>query len=112
MPDCLFCRIAAGEIPVEAVYQDDSVFAFRDINPQAPVHVLVIPKAHVGNAASLSADAPVTQMVRAAAQIARQQGIAEGGYRLVFNVGPNAGETVPHLHLHLIGGRARGWPPG
>ncbi len=110
--DCIFCKIAAGEIPAEIVYQDDEVVAFRDINPQAPVHILVIPRAHLGSVAELQPDPAPGHMIQVAAQIACQEGIEGTGYRLVFNAGPDAGESVPHLHLHLLGGRKLGWPPG
>lgn len=110
--DCIFCKIVAGDIPGDVVYSDDKVVAFRDINPQAPVHVLIIPRAHVGSIASVTADVPTGHMLTVAAQIARDEGIEESGYRLVFNVGPDGGESVPHLHLHLLGGRAMAWPPG
>lgn len=109
---CLFCRIVAGEIPCTKVHEDDHTLAFRDINPQAPTHVLVIPKAHVGNIASIPPGEVLGQVFAAAAAVARQEGIAETGYRLVFNVGADAGETVPHLHLHVLGGRQLSWPPG
>jgi histidine triad (HIT) family protein len=109
---CLFCRIVAGEIPCTRVYEDDHVLAFRDINPQAPTHVLVIPKTHVGNVASMPPGEVLGQVLAAAAKVARQEGIEEGGYRLVFNIGVNAGESVPHLHLHVLGGRDLTWPPG
>jgi histidine triad (HIT) family protein len=111
--DCLFCRMAGGEIPVPKVHEDDLVFAIRDINPQAPTHILVIPVAHVASAAELSeADAPLLGRVFAiAAAIARSEGL-DGGWRLVTNVGPDAGQSVQHLHYHLLGGRGLGWPPG
>jgi histidine triad (HIT) family protein len=111
--DCLFCRIASGEIPVAKVHEDDLVFAIRDINPRAPTHVLVIPMAHVGSAADLTeADAPMLgRLFAVAAELARADGL-EGGWRLVSNVGPDAGQSVPHLHVHLLGGRAMAWPPG
>jgi histidine triad (HIT) family protein len=111
--DCLFCRMAGGEIPVPKVHEDDLVFAIRDINPQAPVHVLVIPVAHVASAADLSeTDAPLLGRIFAVAGgIARTEGL-DGGWRLVTNVGPDAGQSVPHLHYHLLGGRGLGWPPG
>ena len=110
--DCLFCRIVAGEIPCTKVYEDEEVLAFRDINPQAPTHVLVIPKAHVGNIASMPSGDVLGPVFAAAAKVACQEGIDKSGYRLVFNVGADAGETVPHLHLHVLGGRALCWPPG
>ncbi len=114
MADCLFCRIAAHEIPSQIVAEDDQVLAFRDINPQGPVHILVIPKRHVANVAAAGADdeALLGHLLRIGAQIAAAEGVAESGYRLVFNRGPHAGEAVPHLHLHVIGGRPLAWPPG
>jgi len=112
--DCLFCRILAGEVPAEEVHATDGTFAFRDINPQAPTHVLVIPRDHITSAHTVdAAHGPVVaDMLIAAQDIARREGIADAGYRLVFNVGDDAGNTVPHLHLHVIGGRRLGWPPG
>jgi len=111
--DCLFCRMASGEIPVAKVHEDDLVFAIRDINPRAPTHLLVIPMAHVGSAADLTeADAPMLgRLFAVAAELARADGL-DGGWRLVSNVGPDAGQSVPHLHVHLLGGRAMAWPPG
>ena len=111
--DCLFCRMAAGEIPVAKVHEDELVFAIRDINPQAPTHVLVIPVAHVRSAADLGdADAPMlARLFAVAAEIARAEGLTEG-FRLVANTGPDGGQTVPHLHIHLLGGRSMTWPPG
>lgn len=111
--DCLFCRMAGGEIPVPKLHEDDLVFAIRDINPQAPTHVLVIPVAHVASAADLSeTDAPLLgRLFAVAGAIARAEGL-DGGWRLVTNVGPDAGQSVQHLHYHLLGGRGLGWPPG
>ena len=111
---CLFCRIAFGEIPVSTVYEDDEVLAFGDINPQAPLHVLVIPKRHLAtlNDLSESDQALVGQLVRRAAAIAAEKGFAERGYRTVFNCNADAGQTVFHIHLHLLAGRTLGWPPG
>ncbi len=110
---CLFCRIIAGEIPSKKVYEDDRTFAFEDVNPQAPTHVLIVPKKHLrGLKEAQSEDAEILgycQLV--AAKIARQRNI-EDGYRTVYNVGPGAGQSVFHLHLHLLGGRHLGWPPG
>jgi histidine triad (HIT) family protein len=113
MPDCIFCRIIRGEAPAKKVYEDERALAFEDINPQAPTHVLVIPKKHiVGLKEAQSEDAEIIGYLHlVAAQIARQRGI-EDGYRTVFNVGPRAGQSVFHLHLHLLGGRALRWPPG
>jgi histidine triad (HIT) family protein len=111
---CPFCRIATGTLPSEQVYRDEMVVGFRDLNPQAPLHVLVIPRRHIGgiNAPEAEDGALLAAMVRAANQIAREQGVAESGYRLVWNVGPDAGQSVFHLHLHVLGGRRLGWPPG
>ena len=114
MAECLFCRIAAREIPASIVYEDDRVLAFNDINPQAPTHVLVIPKRHIASLNDLTPDddAAVGEVVRRAAAIAQQRGISAGGFRAVFNTNRDAGQTVFHIHLHLIGGRSLGWPPG
>lgn len=114
MTECLFCRIAGGKIPAKVVYEDDKVVAFRDINPQAPTHVLLITRKHIPSLSDLSQDDDelVGYLVRKAAQIARTEGIAEGGYRLVANSGPHAGQSVDHVHFHLLGGRAMAWPPG
>lgn len=111
---CLFCRILAGEIPSQEVASTDNTFAFRDINPAMPTHVLVIPRRHIENAHELTAeDADVlAEMFATAQQIARDEGIDERGYRLVFNVGEDTGNSVPHLHLHVLGGRLMAWPPG
>jgi histidine triad (HIT) family protein len=111
---CLFCRIAAGEIPATRVYEDDRLLAFADINPQAPMHVLIVPKTHVAtvNALDRAHDALVGAMVRRAAAIAAERGYAERGYRAVFNCNAEAGQTVFHLHLHVLGGRPLAWPPG
>ena len=111
---CLFCKIVAGEIPAKRVYEDEIVVAFEDINPQAPVHVLVIPKRHVPTLNDLQAsdDQLVGTLVRRAAAIAGERGLAAGGYRTVFNCNSDAGQTVFHIHLHLLGGRRLTWPPG
>jgi histidine triad (HIT) family protein len=111
---CLFCQIASGAIPAQIVYSSPDVTGFRDINPQAPTHVLVIPNRHVESIADLGpSDATlVSQLVDAAREIAEREGIAESGYRLVANVGANGGQTVSHLHFHLLGGRRMTWPPG
>ncbi len=113
-PNCLFCRIVAGTVPSTQIYSDDDVLAFRDINPGAPTHALVIPKWHVPaiNTPEGEDGALLAAMVRAANAVARQEGVAERGYRLVWNVGPDAGQSVFHIHLHLLGGRSLGWPPG
>src|SRR5579883_1703860 len=111
---CLFCRVVSGEIPAQVVYRDPEVIAFRDINPQAPVHLLIVPTRHVESISEVgSADAPLLgQTIEVANDLARQEGIAESGYRIVINCGPNAGQTVAHLHFHLLGGRPMSWPPG
>ena len=113
MADCLFCRIAAKELASDIVHETDAVVAFRDINPVAPTHVLVIPRAHIGSAAELGRDhaALLGELFEVAAKVASDEGL-ERGWRLVANVGPDAGQAVPHLHLHVIGGRALSWPPG
>ena len=115
MPDaCLFCRIVAGELPCQEVLATDRTYAFRDLNPAAPTHVLVIPKEHIENADTVRPEHAevLAEMLTAAQRIARDEGIAVGGYRLVFNVGEDTGNSVPHLHLHVLGGRQMGWPPG
>jgi histidine triad (HIT) family protein len=111
---CLFCRIVAGEIPATKVFEDDRLIAFNDINPQAPMHVLVVPKAHIPslNDLNVSHDALVGEMLRRAAAIAAERGYAERGYRTVFNCNAEAGQTVFHIHLHVLGGRPLAWPPG
>ena len=114
MPDdCLFCRIVAGEIPSTRLHEDDLVIAIRDINPQAPTHVLVLPVAHVASAADLTDDdGPLLgRLFAVAAELARAEGL-DGGWRLVTNVGRDGGQSVDHLHLHLLGGRRMTWPPG
>ena len=114
MADCLFCKIIAGEIPATLVYEDDELVAFQDINPQAPTHVLVVPRRHIASLNELTGDdnAIVGAMVARAAALAREAGHAESGYRTVFNCNDDGGQTVFHIHLHLLGGRAMGWPPG
>ena len=111
---CLFCRIVSGEIPASKVYEDADVLAFNDINPQAPLHVLVIPKRHISTTNDLSPqdDALIGTLVRRAAAIAREKGYADRGYRSVLNCNAEAGQTVFHIHLHLLAGRGLGWPPG
>jgi len=111
---CLFCRIVSGEIPASKVYEDADVIAFNDINPQAPLHVLVIPKRHIAtlNDVGDGDEAIVGTLVRTAAAIASEKGFAERGYRTVFNCNAEAGQTVFHIHLHLLAGRRLGWPPG
>jgi histidine triad (HIT) family protein len=113
-PHCAFCRIVAGDLSATQVFADESVVAFCDSNPQAPVHVLVVPRRHVESIAALgSADGPLLASIFTAAnRVARDLGIAETGYRLVLNHGHNAGQTVHHLHVHVIGGRRMSWPPG
>ena len=114
MADCLFCRIIAGQVPATIVFQDDAVVAFRDITPQAPMHVLVIPRRHVGSLNELTEadDELVGRLVRTGAAIARENGHDAGGYRTVFNCNADAGQTVFHVHLHVLGGRRMMWPPG
>ena len=111
---CLFCRIIAGEIPAKTVYEDEDLVAFEDIHPQAPMHVLIVPRAHVATVNDLTPehDALAGAMIRRAAAIARERGLAERGFRTVFNCNAEAGQTVFHVHLHVLGGRALGWPPG
>ena len=113
-PACLFCRIIAGEIPSTRVAEDELAIAIRDIAPRAPTHILVMPRAHVASAADLTdGDAPLTgRLLAMAAEIARAEGIAEGGYRIVTNVGTWGGQSVDHLHFHVMGGRPFTWPPG
>lgn len=117
--DCLFCRMVAGDVPATVVHETDRVFAFRDINPQAPTHVLVIPKDHHRNAAALAAADPglLADVVSATRQVAEQEGLVAGdgiepGFRIVTNTGPQAGQSVDHVHLHVLGGRDLHWPPG
>jgi histidine triad (HIT) family protein len=112
-PSCLFCRIVAGQIPSTKVTENELAFAFRDINPTAPTHVLVVPKRHIANAHEVLAEhaVDVAALITTAQEVARIDGIEERGYRLVFNVGEDSGNTVPHLHLHVVGGRPMGWPP-
>ena len=114
MSTCLFCRIVAGEIPASKVYEDDRLIAFNDINPQAPMHVLVVPREHVATLNDLGPDHDglVGDMVRRAAAIAAERGYAAGGFRAIFNCNADAGQTVFHLHLHVLGGRRFAWPPG
>lgn len=114
MSDCIFCKIVAGEIPSETVYEDEEILAFEDVNPTAPTHVLVIPKRHIATVNDLSdAHAPlVGRLLVRAGTIAGERGLSEDGYRLVMNCMRGAGQTVFHIHLHLLGGRPFGWPPG
>jgi histidine triad (HIT) family protein len=114
VPDCLFCKIAAGDLPATIVSQTQRTVAFADINPQAPVHVLVIPRAHHANLAELISsgeDELLTELLEHAAEVARTQGLS-GGHRIVFNTGPDGGQTVEHVHAHVLGGRPMSWPPG
>ncbi|CAL9417291.1 MULTISPECIES: histidine triad nucleotide-binding protein [Streptomyces] len=117
--DCLFCKIVVGDVPATIVHETDTTLAFRDINPQAPTHVLVIPKEHHPDAAALAAAAPqlAADVLRAAGEVAEQENIAPPGgatvgYRIVFNTGAGAGQTVWHAHAHVLGGRGLNWPPG
>jgi histidine triad (HIT) family protein len=111
--DCLFCKIASGAIPVTRLFEDEQLLAFPDINPQAPVHVLIIPKQHVGSLAHTTANEAglLGHLLASGAEVAQQQGLVKG-YRLVINTGHDGGQTVDHLHLHLLGGRHMTWPPG
>jgi histidine triad (HIT) family protein len=112
--DCLFCKIAAGQIPAAILYQDDRLVAFKDITPQAPMHVLVIPRRHISTLNDLaeSDDGLVGEMIRRGAAVAGEQGYTERGYRTVFNCNADAGQAVFHIHLHVLGGRKLAWPPG
>jgi histidine triad (HIT) family protein len=112
--DCLFCRIVAGDIPSTEVHSTERTYAFRDLNPGAPTHVLVVPREHIENAATVESEHAdvLAEMLLAARHIARAEGVIDRGYRLVFNVGEDTGNSVPHLHLHVMGGRPMGWPPG
>jgi histidine triad (HIT) family protein len=110
--DCVFCRVAAGEVPARIVAEDERVVAFEDINPQAPVHVLVIPRDHVVDIRGVGDGETLGRLVATANRVAEMKGVAGDGYRLVVNVGPDAGQSVLHLHVHVLGGRRLGWPPG
>jgi len=114
MTDCLFCKIRDGDIPAEVVYENDDILAFRDVNPQAPTHVLIVPRKHISTINDLEDEdsGVMGQMVLAAQDIAGYEGIAEEGYRLVVNCNAKAGQTVFHIHMHLLGGRNMTWPPG
>lgn len=114
MADCLFCKMVAGEITPDTVYENDDVLAFRDINPQAPTHVLVVPKRHISTINDLTPDDAelVGKLYLAAQQVAAGDGIAEEGYRTLMNCNAGAGQSVFHIHLHVLGGRPMGWPPG
>lgn len=112
--NCIFCHIVAGKIDAAKIYEDENSIAFRDINPQAPVHILLIPRAHITSLdehSKLDSES-LAALLRAAAHIAEQEGIKESGYRIVINIGADAGQTVFHLHLHILGGRPMSWPPG
>lgn len=111
--DCLFCKIIKGEVPSETVYEDDHVLAFKDIAPQAPIHIVIVPKRHFQSIMTVPAGDPIiSQIHEAANRIALRMGIADQGFRLVTNIGEDGGQTVPHLHYHLLGGRSMEWPPG
>ncbi len=112
--DCIFCKIAAGELPAEIVYKDDETVAFADINPAAPVHLLVIPRKHYTNVVEAAADDPalVGRMLTVLTRLAGEKGLLEDGFRIVCNTGTRGGQSVPHLHFHLLGGRSMAWPPG
>ena len=114
MENCLFCKIINGEIPSTKVYEDEFVYAFNDIEPQAPVHILIIPKEHISAANELTDEnaSIVGHIFAVAAKIAKDEGIADGGYRIVNNCGDDGGQTVKHLHFHMLGGRSLAWPPG
>ena len=109
---CLFCRIASGEIPAKLVAEGPTCIAFRDVNPQAPVHVLVIPRAHVTSLNEVPTPALMTDVLQMAREVAASEGIDKSGYRVVFNTGSHGGQSVFHLHAHVLGGRHMGWPPG
>jgi histidine triad (HIT) family protein len=113
-PSCLFCKIVSGEIPADIIAESQTAIAFRDTQPQAPVHALVVPREHLSNVAEVSnsSDVEVAELFRLAAEVADIEGVAESGYRLVANTGAEAHQTVFHAHVHVIGGRPMGWPPG
>ncbi len=112
--DCLFCKISAGTIPAKIVFENERIVAFDDINPQAPTHIQIIPRKHIATTLELGAEDRelMGEIVQTAAALARERGIAEDGFRLVVNTNPGAGQSVYHLHVHLLGGRSLGWPPG
>jgi histidine triad (HIT) family protein len=114
MTDCLFCKIVSGEIPAKIIYEDDYCLAFRDINPQAPTHVLIIPRQHIATINDIEPENTqlLGHLVLVAKEIARGENLSEGGYRLIMNCNADAGQTVFHIHVHLLGGRIFGWPPG
>ncbi|MDP2902575.1 MAG: histidine triad nucleotide-binding protein [Methylovulum sp.] len=109
---CLFCKMVAGQIKPDVVFEDDNILAFRDINPQAPVHILIIPKQHIATLNGLSDPQLAGQLLLVTAQLAKQEGVSEDGYRTVVNCNQNSGQAVYHLHVHLLGGRQMTWPPG
>ncbi|CAN5424924.1 MAG: histidine triad nucleotide-binding protein [Pyrinomonadaceae bacterium] len=113
-PDCIFCRVVAGEIPADVIYKDEQAVAFRDINPHAPIHALVIPREHIAslNDAGPADAATLGHLLQVAARVAAEQGLSESGFRTVINTGAGAGQSVFHLHLHILGGRRLSWPPG
>ena len=114
MDDCLFCKIIAGEIPADRVFENERILAFRDINPQAPIHILIIPKLHIPTLNDLQPahSELIGELIRIASELAKKEGIAEAGYRTGFNCNDAGGQSVYHIHLHLLGGRTFGWPPG
>lgn len=114
MSDCIFCKIAKGEIPAEKIYEDDTVLAFNDLTPQAPTHILVIPKAHIASADDIDKEneAVIGQIFSVISEIAREKGFADDGYRIVNNCGDDGGQTVKHIHFHVLAGRHLQWPPG
>ena len=114
MGECIFCKIAAGEIPAVKIYEDDSVLAFKDIDAQAPVHFLLIPKKHIGSILKLTKEdsSLVVHLMEVIKKVAEENGLNQDGFRIVVNTGENGGQTVPHLHLHILGGREMAWPPG
>jgi len=114
MNDCLFCKIIEGEIPCEFIYQDEDLLAFKDINPQAPFHCLIIPKVHINALSSITEkhDKLMGKLTTAATRICKEKGFNENGYRLVINCGEDGGQTVPHIHMHILAGRTLQWPPG
>jgi len=112
MTNCLFCKMVAGDIKPDVVYEDDTMMAFRDINPQAPVHILIIPKRHIATLNEIDDTLLAGQLLQTAVKLAEQEGISEEGYRTLINCNRNGGQAVYHLHLHLLGGRSLHWPPG
>jgi|TARA_Y100000815_G_scaffold68239_1_gene57379 histidine triad (HIT) family protein len=114
MDDCLFCKIIAGDIPADRVFENERILAFRDLNPQAPTHILIIPKLHIPTLNDLQPEHSelIGELIRIASELAKKEGIAEAGYRTGFNCNDAGGQTVYHIHLHLLGGRTFGWPPG